>query len=97
MGLFDKNKQEAPPPAAANTEQNNNSAPDLLMGETPVVKQNEKKTTPDEGKVFNKETVFVCVEDCYQKGIRYHKGEEITGTVCPPHFTVKPEAEKAKK
>ena len=72
-------------------------SPDLPLTGTPNMQRDEKKTTPDEGKVFNKETVFVCVEDCYQKGIRYHKGEEITGTVCPPHFTVKPEAEKAKK
>ncbi len=49
----------------------------------------KKKTTPDEGKAFEKDTVFVCVQDCYQNRTRYRKGDEITGKQCPPYFKVK--------
>ena len=68
---------------------NPNGQPELLTGGT-----RDRKTTPDEGKTFDKDTVFVCVLDCYQDGKRWHAGEEATGRVCPPWFEVKPSEEK---
>jgi hypothetical protein len=49
----------------------------------------EKKTTPDEGKTFNKDTVFECVTDCKYKSVRYSRGDRLTGRTCPPHFEVR--------
>ena len=60
-------------------------------------KPEAKKTTPDEGKTFEKDTVFVCVQDCYQSQRRFRKGDELAGKKCPPFFVVKPEVEKEKK
>ena len=45
-----------------------------------------KKSPADENKEFGKETIFVCVQDCYRKGVRYRRGQEIKGTKCPPWF-----------
>jgi len=57
-----------------------------------------KKTTPDEGKTFDRDTVFVCAQDCWTGGVRRRKGEEVCGRVCPPWFNVKPpEGREAKK
>lgn len=50
-----------------------------------------KKTTPDEGKAFEKDTIFVCTGDCFRRGVRYRKGDEIEGRTCPPWFRVKPD------
>jgi len=58
---------------------------------------NNKKTTPDEGKTFDKDTVFVCVQDCYQQSKRYRIGDEKTGRKCPPHFIVKQVLSDGKK
>ena len=49
----------------------------------------EKKTTPDEGKTFDKDTVFECVTECKYKGVRYGGGDRVVGRVCPPHFIVR--------
>ena len=49
----------------------------------------QKKTTPDEGKTFDKDTVFECVTECKCKGVRYSSGDTITGRICPPHFKVR--------
>jgi len=67
------------------------------MEEKKTQEAEKKKTTPDEGKSFEKDTVFVCVQDCYQQGIRYRQGMEITGKKCPAHFIVKSQAEEQKK
>ena len=57
-----------------------------------------KKTTPDEGRTFEKDTVFVCVQDCFLKGALYRRGDELAGRRCPPHFAVKPRGpEKGKE
>ena len=57
-----------------------------------------KKTTPDEGKTFDKDMVFVCVQDCYQDGTRYRRGDTVKGTKCPPWFTLQEvKAEDKKK
>jgi len=61
------------------------------------VNQEAKKTTPDEGKTFEKETTFVCIEDCYQNMTRYIKGHEIMGRKCPPHFMAKPQDKEPNK
>ena len=85
---------------------NNSQQSGLPPGANPAVsgntstenteKKEQAKTTPDEGKTFDKETVFVCVCDCiYNKG-RYRKGNEMPGKICPPHFIVKKE-DKSKK
>ena len=57
-------------------------------------KKADTKTTSDEGKTFDKDTVFVCVQDCYQNGTRYRKGDEVTGKKCLPYFVVKPAEDK---
>ena len=57
----------------------------------------KKKTTPDEGKTFEKDTVFVCVQDCYQQGLRYRQGMEVTRKKCPAHFVVKQPSEETKE
>ena len=49
-----------------------------------------KKTT------FDKETVFVCLQDCWQNMNRYRRGDTLTGRICPPHFAVQ-SAEEEKK
>jgi hypothetical protein len=53
-----------------------------------------KKTTPDEGKRFDKVTEFVCVQECVVGGQRYRKGDVFKGDKCPPWFKVKPEAKE---
>jgi hypothetical protein len=55
-----------------------------------------KKTTPDEGKTFDKDTEFVCEADCIFNKRRYRRGDTVTGRKCPPWFSVKPEAEEKK-
>ena len=60
-------------------------------------KAGRKKTTPDEGKTFDKDTAFVCVQDCYVSRTRYRRGDTLAGRKCPPYFKVKPEAEEKKK
>jgi len=56
-----------------------------------------KKTTPDEGKEFPADTVFVCVQECFVNGLRYRMGDTVTGTKCPPYFKVRaPEKTKDK-
>ena len=50
----------------------------------------QEKTTKDEGKTFDKDTVFVCVRDCYQNNVRYRKGITVIGRKCPAHFVVAP-------
>ena len=77
-------------------DENKNSKPQgqSAAGSQPLpasAKPEEKKTTPDEGETFDKDTVFVCVQDCYQHKVRYRKGDELTGTVCPAYFAVKPQ------
>jgi hypothetical protein len=42
-------------------------------------------------------TVFVCYEECFTTGIRWHVGQTQTGTVCPPHFGLKPKEKEPKK
>ena len=61
-----------------------------------IAKTESKKTTPDEGKSYDKETVFVCVQDCWQNNTRYFKGDTIKGNKCPAWFVAaqKPEKEK---
>ena len=29
---------------------------------------------------------FVCIQDCYQNGVLYHKGAVKIADQCPPHF-----------
>jgi len=55
-----------------------------------------EKTTPDEGKTFEKNTVFVCVQDCFQDGTRYRPGDIVTGKTCPAWFAVR-QAEEEKE
>ena len=62
-----------------------NGQPELPDGQQAAA----KKTTPDEGKTFEADTVFVCVQDCFQNGRRYHRGDAVTGKKCPPWFVVK--------
>jgi hypothetical protein len=62
--------------------------PEKTQGATPPA-QNPAKTTPDEGKTFDRDMEFECVQDCYQDQIRYRQGSVITGRKCPPHFRVK--------
>jgi hypothetical protein len=57
----------------------------------------DKKTTPDEGKTFDKDTVCVCVQNCYQNGTRYRGGDTVTGRKCPPWFEAKPAAPEERK
>ena len=73
MGIFGNNNQQ--------------TTADANVDDTQEAEK--KKTTPDEGKTFEKDTVFVCVQDCYQQMIRYRKGAEFTGKKCPPHFVLK--------
>jgi len=40
----------------------------------------------DEGKTFDKDAVFVCVEDCWQKSTLYRRGDRVVGRKCPSHF-----------
>lgn len=70
-----------------------NDNPQKELGQAGTT-QDQKKTTPDEGKSFDKDTVFVCVQECFQQGIRYHKGQKITGRKCPAYFVVDSEAPK---
>jgi hypothetical protein len=51
----------------------------------------QEKTAPDEGKTFDKNTVFECVTECSQNGIRYRKGDIRVGRKCPPHFEARPD------
>jgi hypothetical protein len=51
------------------------------------------KTTPDEGKTFKENTLFLCVQDCWQNNTRYRRGDELSGRTCPPFFVVKPDPE----
>jgi len=55
------------------------------------------KTTPDEGKNFKDNTVFVCVQDCFQHGTRYRPGDTVTGKKCPPWFEVRKDKEEEDK
>jgi hypothetical protein len=65
---------------------------------TDPAKDERKKTTPDEGKTFDKDTLFVCARDCFINGVRYRPGDELAGKKCPPFFRVKPAAiDKAKR
>jgi hypothetical protein len=45
-----------------------------------------KKTTPDEGKTFDRDMEFECVQDCYLDMARWRKGAVRTGRKCPPFF-----------
>ena len=54
-------------------------------------KAEQKKTTPDEGKTFDKDTVFECVTDTFQNCVRYRRGDMKVGRQCPPHFKVNPD------
>ena len=56
-----------------------------------------KKTTTDDGKTFDKDTVFVCVQDTWQNMTRYRRGDVITGRTCPPWFEAKPGGDGKKK
>ena len=50
------------------------------------------KTTPDEGKTFDKDTVFECVTECKSSdGVRYRRGDKLVGRKCPPHFEARPD------
>jgi hypothetical protein len=53
-------------------------------------KLTHKPTTPDEGKTFDKNTIVVCVMDCYMNGRRWHKGDKMLVEKCPPFFKVEP-------
>jgi len=55
-----------------------------------------EKTTPDEGKTFDENTVFVCVQDCFQDSTLYHPGDIVTGKICPAWFVVR-QAEEEKE
>jgi len=79
---FAKKEKDAVPPDAA-------QEPELAAA--------AKKTTPDEGKTFDKDAAFVCVQDCWQGNRRYRRGDEVAGRKCPPWFIVKPAAEEKKK
>ena len=59
--------------------------------------EERNKTTPDEGKTFDKETVFECVQDCWQHNTRYRRGDAVTGKTCPPWFIVKKETAEEEK
>jgi hypothetical protein len=48
-------------------------------------------------KTYPEGTVFVCFEECFTGGIRWHAGQQQAGTVCPPHFKVKPKEKEPKK
>jgi hypothetical protein len=64
--------------------------------EKSAVVRKPKPTTEDEGKTFDKPTLFVCVQDCVHNGLRYHPGDEVSETKCPPYFRVKPTAAEEK-
>jgi hypothetical protein len=53
----------------------------------------EAKAKDAAAKAYPEGTVFVCFEECFTKGIRWHVGQTQAGTVCPPHFKVKPKEE----
>jgi hypothetical protein len=53
------------------------------------------KTTPDEGKTFDEDMEFECVQNCYLDMVRYRPGAVKTGRKCPPFFEVRGKAPKA--
>jgi len=87
MGIFGGKNNEQAANSNAQTENSNN-------GQQPELKAEAKKTIPDEGKTFDKDTAFVCVQDCFINMTRYHRGETVTGRKCPPHFVVKPQSDE---
>jgi hypothetical protein len=79
------NPQNNAPPQQGNTQ------PGLGLG------GGAKKTTPDEGREFGEGAVFECVQDCWQGGARYRRGDTLAGRKCPPWFRVRPGHEGGKK
>ena len=59
--------------------------------QAPPIAGAQKKTTPDEGRAFDKDTVFECVTECKYKGVRYGGGDKVVGRACPPHFKARPD------
>jgi hypothetical protein len=57
--------------------------------------QGPAKTTPDEGKTFDKDMEFECVQDCYLDMVRWRKGAVRVGRECPPFFEVRGQAPEA--
>jgi hypothetical protein len=87
--MFEKGKNDKPNPGTDSPEENK----DMPEWELEAEKTEYKKTTPDEGKTFDEDTVFVCVTDCFHNMIRYRRGDVLTARKCPPHFAVKPKGD----
>jgi hypothetical protein len=68
-----------------------------LKAEVQTQAEAEAKAKAAAVELYPAGTVFVCFEECFTNGIRWHAGQTQAGTACPPHFKVKPKGKEQKK